>query len=144
MDADAMDALIERHVAAEIAGDVDAAITVYTPDVVHDVIGWPTGPVRGTEGAKGFYTQLLAELQTDRMDVTRKLHGADFCVVEHDATGTVHGAFLGIPGHGTQITFRMIHVFEFRDGLISRENIWLDGAAIAAQLTAANATPTAA
>jgi hypothetical protein len=30
----------------------------------------------------------------------------------------------------------MIHVFEFRDGLICRENVWLDGNAIAAQLTA--------
>jgi len=28
----------------------------------------------------------------------------------------------------------MMHVFEFRDGLISRENIWLDTAAVADQL----------
>ena len=31
---------------------------------------------------------------------------------------------------------RMLHVFEFRDGLISRENVWLDGGTIMAQLTA--------
>jgi hypothetical protein len=30
----------------------------------------------------------------------------------------------------------MLHVFEFRDGLISRESTWLDGNAIVAQLTA--------
>lgn len=29
----------------------------------------------------------------------------------------------------------MMHVFEFRDGLISRENIWLDAAAVTAQLS---------
>jgi hypothetical protein len=29
----------------------------------------------------------------------------------------------------------MLHVFEFRDGLISRENIWLDSAAIVEQLS---------
>jgi hypothetical protein len=29
----------------------------------------------------------------------------------------------------------MMHVFEFRDGLISRENIWLDTAAVAGQLS---------
>jgi hypothetical protein len=34
-------------------------------------------------------------------------------------------------------TFRVLHVFEFRDGLISRENVWLDGAAIAAPLATA-------
>ncbi|MDT5074006.1 MAG: hypothetical protein QOH82_3326 [Mycobacterium sp.] len=49
-------------------------------------------------------------------------------------TGTVIGSMLGLPGNGRQITFRILHVFEFRDGLISRENVWLDSAAIADQL----------
>lgn len=38
-------------------------------------------------------------------------------------------------GHGKRITFRLLHVWEFRDGLISRENVWLDGGSIIAQLT---------
>ena len=42
---------------------------------------------------------------------------------------------LGIPGNGRSITFRTLHVFEFRGGKISRENVWLDGGAVAAQLT---------
>jgi predicted ester cyclase len=50
-------------------------------------------------------------------------------------TGVVIGSLLGFPGHGRRVSFRMLHVFEFRDGLISRENIWLDGAAVAAQLS---------
>jgi hypothetical protein len=29
----------------------------------------------------------------------------------------------------------MLHVFEFRDGLICRENVWLDSAGIVAQLS---------
>jgi hypothetical protein len=29
----------------------------------------------------------------------------------------------------------MMQLFEFRDGLISRENIWLDAAAVVAQLS---------
>jgi len=29
----------------------------------------------------------------------------------------------------------LLHVWEFRDGLISRENTWLDGGSIVAQLT---------
>jgi hypothetical protein len=29
----------------------------------------------------------------------------------------------------------MLHVWEFRDGLTSRENVWLDTASIVAQLT---------
>jgi hypothetical protein len=33
------------------------------------------------------------------------------------------------------VTFRLMHVCEFRDGRISRENVWMDVAAIVAQLT---------
>jgi predicted ester cyclase len=63
-------------------------------------------------------------------------YGDDFCVIEHTGTGTVPGEFLGIAGNDRRISFRMLHVWEFRDGLISRENVWLDGASIVAQLTA--------
>ena len=49
-------------------------------------------------------------------------------------TATVTGQFLGIPGNGKQVRFRTLHVFEFRDRRISRENLWLDGAGLAAQL----------
>jgi predicted ester cyclase len=44
---------------------------------------------------------------------------------------------MGIPGNGRQIRVRVLHVFEFREGLISRENVWIDGAAAIAQLTGA-------
>jgi predicted ester cyclase len=39
---------------------------------------------------------------------------------------------MGIPGNGRRVTFRMLHVWDFSDDAISREQIWLDGAAIAA------------
>ena len=40
--------------------------------------------------------------------------------------GTVVGSMLGLPGNGRRISFRIMHVFEFRDGLVSHENVWLD------------------
>lgn len=43
----------------------------------------------------------------------------------------------GAPGSDQPVMFRMLHIWEFRDGLISRENVWLDGGSIAAQLLAA-------
>ena len=42
---------------------------------------------------------------------------------------------LGLPGGDRRITFQILRVFGFRDGLISRENIWLDSVAIVAQLS---------
>jgi steroid delta-isomerase-like uncharacterized protein len=131
-----MDELIERHIAAERAGDTAGAVAMYTDDVEHDVVGSPTGPVRGKEAAQGFYEFLVRNIRTETMDPVHTYYGDDFCVMEHTWTGTVPGEFLGVPGNGRWITFRMIHVWEFRDGLMSRENVWLDGAAIVAQLTA--------
>jgi len=135
-----MDRLIARHIAAEQAGDTAAAVAVYTDDVVHDVVGAPAGPRHGRAAAQEFYDDLVANIATETMVVTQCHHGAEHCVVEHEWTGTVPGEFLGFAGDGRRITFRMLHVFAFRDGRISRENVWLDGAAIAAQL----ATPDAA
>jgi steroid delta-isomerase-like uncharacterized protein len=131
-----MDRLIDTHVQAEIAGDTAAAVAVYTPDAEHDVVGWPTGPTTGTAAAAAFYQALMADFTTERMERVRSHYGPDFCVTEHRTTGTVPGSFLGIPGHGRRVTFRMLHVWEFRDAAISRENIWLDMAAIVAQLNA--------
>jgi steroid delta-isomerase-like uncharacterized protein len=137
MDRSQMDKLIEEHLAAEMSGDTDAAVAMYTDDVEHDVVGSPTGVARGKQDAKGFYDYLTSNVRTEKMDVTRSYYGDDFCVIEHDATGTVDGEFLGIPGHGKRVTFRLLHVWEFRDGKMSRENVWIDGGSVAAQLTGA-------
>jgi len=56
-------------------------------------------------------------------------------ILEQKMTGAVIGSLLGLPGHGRRVSFRILHVFDFRDGLISRENVWLDSAAIVAQLS---------
>jgi steroid delta-isomerase-like uncharacterized protein len=132
-----MDRLIEEHLTAEKAGDPDGSVAMYTPDVIHDVVGSSAGPLHGPDAARGFYEMLTSNIATEQMDVTRAWCGDDFCTVEHQWHGTVPGEFLGIPGRGRRISFRMLHVFEFRQGRISRENVWLDANAILAQLTAA-------
>ena len=111
-------------------------MSVYTDDVEHDVVGWLTGAVRGPAAARDFYDALLAEFTNETMERIRSYYGDDFCVTEHHTTGTVPGMFLGVPGTGRRISFRMLHVWEFRDGAIIRENVWLDGGAIVAHLTA--------
>lgn len=129
-----MDKLIEEHLRAETAGDTAGCVTMYTDDVEHDVVGFPGGARHGTSEAQDFYEYLTTNIKTEDIVATRRYYGDDFAVIEHDWTGTVPGLFLGIPGNGRRITFRMLHVWEFRDGKISRENVWLDGAAITAQL----------
>ena len=130
-----MDRLVEEHIEAEMAGNSAGSVAMYTEDVEHDVVGAPHGPLHGKEAAQGFYDQLISDIYTEEMAPTRRYYGEDFCVIEHIWEGTVPGSFLGVPGNGKRISFRMLHLWEFRDGLISRENIWLDGGSIVAQLT---------
>ena len=134
MDAREMDRLIEAHIAAEAAGDPDGAVAVYTPDVVHDVVGFPTGPVCGPEKARAFNDYLTQNIRTEKMEPVHRYYGEDFCVMEHRWSGGVPGSFLGVPGDGKRTSFRLLHVWDFKDGKISRENVWLDGADIVAQL----------
>ncbi len=135
-----MDRLIEQHIAAEIAGDTAGAVAMYTADVVHDVIGSPTGPLEGPAAAQAFYDQLTANLRTDTMTVVKAWYGEDHCTVEHHCEAAVNGDFMGVPGNGREIVFRLLHIWEFRDDKISREVVWLDGGSIIAQLTAPNET----
>jgi steroid delta-isomerase-like uncharacterized protein len=139
-----MDRLIEQHIAAESAGDTAAAVAMYTEDIEHDVVGFPTGPLHGKDAAQGFYEFLVKNVETETMVPVHSYYGEDFCVIEHAFTGTVPGEFLGVAGDGRRITFRMLHIWEFRDGLMNRENVWLDGASIVAQLTAPDLATTSA
>ena len=132
-----MDRLIEQHIAAEVAGNSAAAVAMYTDDVEHDVVGWPTGPVSGPGAAKDFYDALMATFVNEEMVPTRQLYGGAFCVVEHRAAGRFPVGFMGAPPSDQQVVFRMLHVFEFSEDGISRENVWLDGGAIVGQLLAA-------
>ena len=130
-----MEELVSRHIRAEGAGDVDAAIAVYTDDVEHDVVGYPGSPHYGKDGARAFYDDLTANFRTESEEVLRHYFAGDTMILEQKMTGAVIGSMLGLPGHGRRITFRILHVFDFRDGLISRANVWLDSAAIVAQLS---------
>lgn len=134
-----MNRLIEQHLAAEAAGDTAGSVAMYTDDVEHDVVGFPTGPVHGKQAAQDFYRYLTTNVNVEKMDPTRSYYGDDFCVIEHLCTGTVPGDFMGMPGNGKRIAFRMLHVWEFKDGLMSRENVWTDGATIAMQLASPEA-----
>jgi steroid delta-isomerase-like uncharacterized protein len=136
MDLIQMRALVDRHLKAEGAGDVEGAVAVYTDDVVHDAVGFPGSPRQGKDAAREFYGFLTANFRTENEEPLHQFVTDTALVLEQQMTGTVIGEMLGIPGNGRKISFRILHVFEFRDGLVSREQVWIDSAAIVEQLTA--------
>jgi steroid delta-isomerase-like uncharacterized protein len=135
MNQEEMMALVERHLKAEGAGDVEGAVAVYTDDIVHDPVGFPGAPFHGRDAARGFYEHLTANFRTVDEEVLRSFVSGDALILDSMMSGDVIGEMMGLPGNDREITFRILHVFEFRDGLISGENVWIDTAAIIGQLS---------
>jgi len=135
MEQDEMIALVERHLKAEGAGDIEGAVAVYTDDIVHDEVGFPGTPRTGKDAARDFYRFLTAIFRTEEETPLHRFFDGDNMILEQNMTGSVIGEFLDIPGNGRRVSFRILHVFAFRDGLISREQVWIDSGAIVAQLT---------
>jgi len=132
----AIDQIVEDHFRREAEGDVEGTLKTFTEDIVHDVVGHPTGELHGTDAVGVRYGHLFGNVKGEHVDVKHRLYGDNFVVDDKIWTARVDGEFLGIPGRGRSISMRVLHVFEFRDGLISRENVWLDAGAAIAQLTA--------
>jgi predicted ester cyclase len=81
-----------------------------------------------------FYRALFADLRIDRFRSVQRRYGDDHVVDESLLHATAVGNPFGMPGRGRPVTVRFLHIFDFRDGLISRETAWLDLAALQQQL----------
>ncbi|HEY0301508.1 MAG TPA: ester cyclase [Rhizomicrobium sp.] len=132
---DAMDRKIDEHFRFEAEDNVAGVLATLTPDVEHDIVGWPTGPTRGPQGARGFYETLFADLSDGKVTCLKRLHGENFLVDESLWRGKAPGRPFGLEGKGRPVEFRLLHVVEFAaSGDIARENVWIDLAAIQRQL----------
>lgn len=130
-----MDRAIDEHFRFEGRDDVQGVLDTLTDDVDHDVVGSPTGPLHGKAQARTFYERLFADLEQQSVASRRRYYGEDFVVDESVWRGTAVGNPLGFAGRNRPLEFRILHIFEFDDnGTIRRENVWMDTAAIAAQL----------
>jgi uncharacterized protein len=136
LDRETMDRIIERHFREEAEGDVAGTLTTLTGDVIHDVVGDPAGVLHGPSAVADRYGHLFANVKGERAEVLHRLYGENFVIDDKIWTARVVGEFMGIPGHDRRISIRVLHVFELRDGLICRENVWIDSAAAITQLTA--------
>lgn len=129
-----MDALVDGHYRAEEAGDIDAIIDGFVSGAEHDVAGRPGGQRTGADEIAAYYRALLAELRIDRFEPVRRWHGERHTVDESILCGVAVGRVFGLEGRGREVRIRLLHVFDFADGLISRESAWLDVAGLQQQL----------
>ena len=130
-----MDRRMDEHFGFEAADDIDGVVATLAPDAEHDIVGWPTGPTHGRDGARPFYNALFADLADGHVDCIRRLYGADFMVDESRWRGRAPGRPFGLEGRDRKLEFRLLHVVQFTEGgEIARENVWVDLAAIMQQL----------
>ena len=130
-----MDAKLDEHFGFEAADNVEGVLATLADEVEHDIVGWPTGPVRGREAVRPFYETLFSDLADGEVRSTRRLYGENFMVDDSVWQGRAQGRPFGMEGGDRPLEFRLLHVLEFTEtGDIKRENVWIDLAAIQQQL----------
>jgi steroid delta-isomerase-like uncharacterized protein len=126
--------IIDRHFAAENAHDVAATLETYTDDVIWDDVGHPACPVQGKPATAGMYEGIMSAIPDLRLESVLRFGDENHVVDEALAVGHVEGNFLGVEGNGAPVSFRILHVFDLREGLIAREQAWFDTAGVLRQI----------
>jgi uncharacterized protein len=126
--------IIEQHFAAENAHDVLATLATYTDDLVWDDVGNPACPVYGKSAAAEIYEGIIEAIPNLHLESVSRFACGAHVIDESIATGHVGGTFIGIDGGGAPVRFRILHLFDIRDGLISREQAWFDTAGVIRQV----------
>ena len=129
-----MDRVLARHFAAQQKRDIDGILATYTEDVEHDAVGRDPNPLHGKAAVGTFYKESLPDLESTKILPIRRLYGEDFVVDEALLDGYARGRPFDMEGYSRPIRFRILRIFEFRDGLIERETAWFDIIAIQRQL----------
>lgn len=132
-----IDQIINDHFMFEATDNVDGVVASLADEVEHDVVPSPVGVLHDHAQIRSFYEMLFGSIKGESVTPVRRLYGDDFVVDE----GIWHGHISdGRPflcdGKSGPVSFRLLHIFELRNGKISRENVWCDLASIQRQLGA--------
>ncbi|HYF09088.1 MAG TPA: nuclear transport factor 2 family protein [Acetobacteraceae bacterium] len=130
-----MDRLIEEHFTFEATDNVDGVLGSLTADAEHEIVPSPFGLLNDHDSIRHMYETLFRDLKGEGVTPVRRLYGNDFVVDETIWHGTIaDGRPFLCEGRRGKASFRLLHIFEFRNGRIARENVWCDLAAIQRQL----------
>ena len=120
-------ACVEGHFHSEAVNDVEAALKLYTDDIVFEAAA-PNGLNRsfsGKEAIAGFYRELWAAMRDVKFEPLQRFATEDRVV--DDSLVTFEVVRNGCWPHfaaGQKIEMRLVHIFEMRDGLISKEIVF--------------------
>jgi len=97
----------------------------------------PVGVLHDKTKVRAYYAMLFESVKGESVTPLKRYYGDDFIVDETLWQGEISDgrAFL-CDGKSGKVSFRLLHIFEFKDGKIAREQAWCDLAAIQRQLGA--------
>ena len=124
-----MDRKIDEHFGFEARDDVEGVLSTLARDVVHDIVGWPTGPTVGREGARPFYETLFSDLSDGKVTCIKRLYGDNFLIDESVWRGNAPGRPFGLQGGNRPLVLRLLHVLEFTRGGYLRKGAGMVGPA---------------
>ena len=135
----AMVALFQRHVDAELAGDLDTTMATMTDSPHLNHVASMAGGV-GRDGVRAFYRDhLVGKFPPDvKMTNVSRTVGQDQVVEElvisFTHTTPVDWILPGVPPTGKRVEVAVVVIVGFKDGKISHEHIYWDQASVLVQL----------
>jgi carboxymethylenebutenolidase len=137
---DAMVAVFEKHVNAELAGDLDTTMNTMTNDPHLNHVPTMAGGV-GRDGVRAFYRDHLVGKffppDVSMTNVSRTV-GEDQLVEELFITFThttpIDWLLPGVPPTGRRVEMAVVVIVGFEDGRISHEHIYWDQAGVLLQI----------
>lgn len=130
-----MDRIVDQHFGFEATDDIEGVMGTFTREAEHEVLPSPVGALSDRAKMRSYYETLFPALRGESVTPLRRLYGEDFVVDETIWHGHVaDGAPFLCDGKSGPVSFRLLHIFNLRDGQITHEQVWCDLASIQAQL----------
>jgi carboxymethylenebutenolidase len=136
----AMVALFQKHVGAELAGDLDTTLNTMSGDPHLNHVPTLAGGV-GREGVRAFYRDHLVgkffppDVKMTTVSTTVGLDQVvEELVISFTHTTTIDWLLPGVPPTGKRVEMAVAVIVGFKDGKISHEHIYWDQAGVLVQV----------
>jgi ketosteroid isomerase-like protein len=117
---------VERHFHSEAADEVEAALDLYTDDIIWEApaLNGLDRSFSGKQAVAKNYRELFASMRNVRFEFLQRFATEDRVVDDSIVTFEIARAGYWPWAADTKIEMRLVHIFEMREGKISRELVF--------------------
>lgn len=128
------EAVVRKHMASEMAGDLDACLATMPGGANYRIL--PMGREHdGDDQVRELLADLLGAFPDLRLVPQLVHHAADAVIIEGRTLGTQHKDWAGIPSSGRMMDVEGAIIFRFVGDRLTNETVYYDHAAVVRQLT---------